>query len=104
MRKPILALTLALTAALAHADVLQLRVEGLNCALCSQQMRAALLKAAQASAIEPRLECGVIFLETRQTPAAAEAALGWTLTSHGFNLKGVERSALTLAEAKALAC
>ncbi|KWT95525.1 MULTISPECIES: hypothetical protein [unclassified Variovorax] len=104
MQKLFLTLAIVLSATAAHADTLEVKVDGLNCALCSDQMRASLLKAADATAIEPKLECGVIFLETEKSPVATEAALGWTLTSHGFNLKSVERSRKTLEEVRNLKC
>lgn len=88
----------------AHADTLELKVSGLNCALCSEQMKEAIVKATAATAIEPKLECGVIYIDTKKPPAEVEGALIWPLTSHGFNLVGVVPSQKTMAEAKGMKC
>ena len=100
----VLAIALSLACATAHATTLEVKVEGLSCALCSAHLKEALKKAASASVIEPRLECGSIFLETNETPARTEAALSWPLMSNGFNLKSVEASGKTMEQARAMKC
>lgn len=76
----------------------EVRVEGLNCTLCSEQMRQALKKNSGAQDIEPRLECGRIFLEMPAGREVNEAALNFTLIANGFNLKSVEPSRRPMAE------
>lgn len=83
---------------------LEVKLEGLNCALCSAHLTEALKQATGASAIEPRLECGSIFMETNETPARTEAAISWPLLTNGFNLKSVEPSEKTMDQAKAMKC
>ncbi|KWU17916.1 hypothetical protein [Burkholderia cenocepacia] len=95
---------LALTAISANAATLEAKVEGLNCALCSAHLRETLRVATQSTAVEPRLDCGSIFLETNVSPAAAEAAISWPLTSNGFTLKAVSPSALSLDQVKGMKC
>jgi len=100
----VFATALTLAFATAQATTLEVKVEGLNCALCSAHLKETLKQAANASAIEPRLECGSIYLETNETPARTEAAISWPLTSNGFNLKSVEPSSRTIEQAKAMKC
>ncbi|MNR71734.1 hypothetical protein D3C71_24120 [compost metagenome] len=102
--KTIPILAAALLAASAHAGVLEVKVQGLNCSLCSEQMRDSLRTAAQASDIEPKLECGVIFLQTEQSAEQAEATLRWPLMSNGFNLTSVEHSSRSMDAARELKC
>lgn len=88
----------------AHAAVLELQVQGLNCTLCSDEMKAEMMISGRASALEPKLECGVIFVETAIPKEQAKAALEPTLTKNGFNLLGVSESKLSMAEAGKLPC
>jgi hypothetical protein len=87
-----------------HAATLEAKVEGLNCALCSAHLRETLRQATQSTAVEPRLDCGSIFLETSVSPKEAEAAISWPLTSNGFNLKTVKPSPLSIEQAKVAKC
>lgn len=94
-----LALALSASAALAgtppapssaRTETVELAVEGLNCALCSEAMKAQMKKLVGARDIEPRLECGRIYLEVEQGTKVTEGALSFLLMSNGFNLKGIK--------------
>ncbi len=82
-------------------SLVELEVDGLNCALCSEAMKSALKSAAGAKDIEPRLECGRIYLEVAQGVPLNEAAVNFTLLANGFNLKGTQPSAKTMAQVRA---
>lgn len=85
----------------ANLSLVELEVDGLNCALCSEAMKSALKSAAGAKDIEPRLECGRIYLEVAQGVPLNEAAVNFTLLANGFNLKGTQPSAKTMAQVRA---
>jgi hypothetical protein len=76
-------------------------VVGLNCTLCSDEMRVSLKKATGAKDLEPRLECGRIYFETDPGASFNEAALTFTLTANGFTLKGVRPVPESLAQIRA---
>lgn len=104
MKRLILTAVFALATA-AHAGVshtsgsntLELQVEGLNCALCSEAMKADLKKAAGATDIEPKLECGRIYLQVAPGATVNESAINMTLLANGFNLKSLQPSAQALS-------
>lgn len=81
--------------------LVELEVDGLNCALCSEAMKSALKKAAGAKDIEPRLECGRIYLEMDKSASVNESAVNFTLLANGFNLKGTQTSTKSMAEVRA---
>ncbi len=83
------------------SQTLELHVEGLNCALCSEAMRASLLKATGGRDIEPRLECGRIFVEVPQGAVLNESAVNFTLQANGFNLKDVAKASRSLEQVRA---
>lgn len=82
-------------------QTMELQVEGLNCTLCSEAMRAGLLKAAGGRDIEPRLECGRIFVEVPAGAVLNEGAINFTLQANGFNLKGVAKTPRSLEQVRA---
>lgn len=85
----------------APLQTLEASVAGLNCALCSDQMRQSLKKATGATDLEPQLECGRIYFETDPSRSFNEAALTFALTANGFNLNGVRPVPETLAQLRA---
>lgn len=101
-----LGLALAGLAGTAHAapatpsQTVEIAVEGLNCALCSEAMKSQLKKLAGATDIEPRLECGRIYLDVPQGARVNEGALSFTLMSNGFNLKGVKPADKSIAQVR----
>lgn len=96
MRLFCLALISAVFSASALAAVptqtVEVAVEGLNCALCSEAMKLEMKRKAGALDIEPRLECGRIYLSLPAGQKLNEGALSFMLLSNGFNLKGVKPS------------
>ena len=89
----------ALTAA---KQTLEISVVGLNCDLCGPAMKAALLKATKASDLEPRLECGLIYVEVDPLAKLNEAGLSFTLASNGFNFKSVRPVAQSIAQVRSV--
>ncbi len=82
-------------------QTIELHVDGLNCALCSEAMKASLVKAAGAKAIEPRLECGRIYLQLDKAAQLNEGAVNMTLMANGFNLKSVQPSSKSWSAVRA---
>lgn len=79
-------------------SIVEVQVSGLNCALCSEAMRASLVKAVGATDIEPKLECGSIYLQIPKNATFNEGALGFTLQANGYNLKKVLVSDKTMRD------
>ena len=93
---------------LAHAGpsssaekTLEMQVSGLNCALCSEAMKSSLKKAANANDLEPRLECGRIYLQLPPEAVFNEGAVSFTLLANGFTFKNVQPSTKSLSEVRA---
>jgi hypothetical protein len=84
-------------------QTLRVAVEGLNCALCGDGMRASLKKVTGARDLEPRLECGAIYLEVpfEKVSSLNEAGLTFTLLSNGFNFKGIQPVPESLSKVRA---
>lgn len=114
MKHVISALTLALAASIAVAgttpvtakgatETLEMSVEGLNCALCSEALRSKMKTAASARDIEPRLECGRVYLEVPRGHQLNEAAMTFLLSANGFNLKGIKPADKSIPQVRKLA-
>lgn len=83
------------------AQTLEMQVTGLNCALCSEAMKDSLKKAANANDLEPRLECGRIYLQLPPEAQFNEGAVSFTLLANGFTFKSVQPTHKTLSEIRA---
>lgn len=79
---------------------LEVEVEGLNCALCTEAMKQEIKHKSGALDIEPRLECGRIYLSMPAGQKLNEGALSFMLMSNGFNLKGVKPAGKSLAQVR----
>lgn len=86
--------------AAATPQTLEVDVEGLNCALCTEAMKQEMKHKAGALDIEPRLECGRIYLSMPPGQKLNEGALSFMLLSNGFNLKGVKPAGKSLAQVR----
>ena len=95
------AANLAWAAQGAVGQTMELKVAGLNCALCSEAMKSSLKKAAGATDIEPRLECGAIYLQVPPGTQPNEGALNFTLLANGFNFKSLGVSPKSIEEVRA---
>lgn len=82
------------------ATTLELDVFGLNCSLCSDAMKAKLMKLSGARDIEPRLECGKIYLDMPAGVRFDDSKLPATLKENGFSYDGVKSTTKTLAEVR----
>ena len=91
------------TYAAAPVQTLEVSVQGLNCALCGDAMKSTLKQITGARDIEPRLDCGRIYLEVPAEKARQfnEAGLSYSLTANGFNLEGVRPVEQSLAQVRA---
>ena len=89
----------------AAPQVVTLNVEGLNCAACTDDVKAALKQASQATRVDSHMECGRIYLSTPANAKVNELAIRLALSSNGINLKNVEASIMPLESVrKAAAC
>lgn len=102
--RPVVATVALSTSAVALAGTLELSLQGLNCALCGDQMKAALKKLSGADAVIPHLECGKLFLDMPAGAKVDEGQLGIALLSEGFTLNSVKPTNMSLAQAKDLTC
>ena len=107
MKKILLALSLLASAAGFQANAapaatttMELDVFGLNCSLCSQEMKTKMKSLVGATDIEPRLECGKIYLELPKGMPLVADRLVATLASNGFTYEGSKVSSRTLAEVR----
>jgi hypothetical protein len=75
--------------ALAMAKTVQVDVDGLNCALCSEEMKTQLKAAAHADKVVPRLECGRIYFSLAGNEKLDEAGLRSKLLQSGFTMGAV---------------
>lgn len=92
------------TAAASMAGTVEVSLQGLNCALCSDSMKAQLKHMSGAEEVLPRLECGLLFLEMAPGARVNELSLGLALQSNGFTMKSVKPTNMSLAEARDLSC
>lgn len=93
-----------LAGATSTSSTIEVSVQGLNCALCGDAMKASLKKVTGAKDLEPRLECGVIYLEMPPEKASSlnEAGLSFTLMANGFNFKGARPVPESLSQLRAM--
>ena len=96
---PPLASTPASTPAVA-ATTLELAVVGLNCSLCSDEMKSKLKNLSGAQDIEPRLECGKIYLDVPVGTRLNDRILSATLLQNGFTYGGAKPSKKSVAEVR----
>ena len=106
MKKMLLVMPMLLATALTQAapatasSTLELSVEGLNCSLCSEEMKGKLKRLAGATDIEHRLECGKIYLDMPQGARLNENNLTSILLSNGFTYQGAKPSAKSLSDVR----
>jgi hypothetical protein len=63
-------------------------------------MRAKLLQLSGARDIEPQVECGRIYLEVDKGAKVASGPLSLVLMTNGFNFKGLQPSAQSMAQVR----
>lgn len=85
----------------ASAETLEVALEGLNCALCGEAMKDRLKQVSGAHDVEPKLECGRLYLDVPPGAKVSEGGLGMVLLSNGFTLKSVKPTNMSLAEVRA---
>lgn len=82
------------------SNTFELNVFGMNCSLCSAEMKAELKKVAGASDIEPRLECGKIYVDLPPGTRLNDQALAAALQSNGFTYEGAKPATKSLAQVR----
>ncbi|HDR9103575.1 TPA: hypothetical protein QDB04_000295 [Burkholderia vietnamiensis] len=85
-----LAAQAALTTTTPASTVIAVNVQGLNCSLCSEEMKTKLKTLVGARDIEPRLECGKIYLDMPPGKALDARQLAAMLRKNGFTYEGSE--------------
>ena len=88
-KKTLLIGALLLVSATAFARTVQVDVDGLNCALCSAEMKKSLTSVAHADKVVTRLDCGKIYFEISEGAQLNEVGLRTTLLSQGFTMGDV---------------
>jgi hypothetical protein len=88
-RKVLMAGILLAVSAVAMAKTVQVEVDGLNCALCSEEMKTKLKTVAHADKVVPRLECGRIYFGLSAGEKLDESGLRSTLLQSGFVMGSV---------------
>jgi copper chaperone CopZ len=108
MKKTLFALALAMSASVITAatasplplTTMELDVTGLNCSLCSAEMKTKLKTIAGATDIEPRLECGKIYLDVPPGVQLNERGLSAALLSNGFTYEGAKPSKKSMSDVR----
>ncbi|MBU9200425.1 hypothetical protein KTD31_03530 [Burkholderia multivorans] len=80
----------AIPATPSTSTVIAVNVEGLNCSLCSEEMKTKLKTLVGARDIEPRLECGKIYLDMPPGKQLDARQLAAMLRENGFTYQGAE--------------
>lgn len=88
--KRLCALVFMVAASTCFAKTVEVAVDGLNCALCSEKMKTQLKQAAGASHVVPRLDCGKIYFDLSKEKQLDEGALRMTLLTSGYSMTGVK--------------
>lgn len=76
------------------------RVFGLNCGPCGEEMRKRMQEMAGATDLHANLECGKVWVDMPRTRELNEGALTGILLTKGYTLKGVGDSTLTAKQAR----
>jgi hypothetical protein len=108
MKKTLFALALAAsaagitaaTAAPAPSTTMEVAVTGLNCSLCSAEMKGKLMSLSGATDIEPRLECGKIYLDVPAGSQLRQQVLSDALLRNGFTFEGAKPSNKSMSEVR----
>lgn len=82
------------------STTLELAVVGLNCSLCSEEMKSKLKNLSGAQDIEPRLECGKIYVDVPVGTRLNDRILSATLLQNGFTYGGAKPSKKSVAEVR----
>lgn len=82
------------------STTMELDVFGLNCSLCSEAMKTKLMQLSGARDIEPRLECGKIYLDMPTGAQLNDRSLTATLKENGFTYEGAKPAKKSLAEVR----
>lgn len=82
------------------STTLELDVFGLNCSLCSEAMKSKLMQLSGARDIEPRLECGKIYLDMPAGAHLNDRSLSATLKENGFTYEGAKPTKKSLADVR----
>lgn len=82
------------------STTIEANVFGLNCSLCSDEMKVTLKGLVGATDIEPRLECGKIYFEMPADAKFNDRALPSAMLAKGFTYEGFKQSKRTIAEVR----
>ena len=87
--KVLAGVVLLAASAVAMAKTVEVEVDGLNCALCSEEMKTKLKSVAHADKVVPRLECGRIYFGLPPGGELDATNLRKTLLQSGFVMGAV---------------
>ena len=91
MRTIVLAATLLLTPALAQAEEIKAKVNGIICAYCAQGIEKAFKDLSMVDAVKVDLDHGLVTVTTDDSAPLPDAQLKEIVTDAGYTVTGVER-------------
>src|SRR5690349_8406422 len=99
-RLTLAAAALLLTSLAAHAETIEMKVFGMVCGFCAQGIEASLRKNPATVDVVVSLEKQLVVVETRAGVDIPDKDLKAAITSAGYDLKSVARTARTLADVR----
>src|SRR5262249_21324586 len=98
MRIPHLLLALALLAPAAHAETIEMTVNGLVCGFCAQGIEKTLRKNPATADVVVSLENRLVAVATNEATDIADADLRKALSNAGYDVKAIERTQRSMVE------
>ena len=94
----ILIATLLTASAVAQADTIEMKVNGLVCGFCAQGIEKTLRKNPATADVVVSLENRLVAIQTKDGQDISDDELKKALTSSGYDVKSIERSNTALAD------
>jgi periplasmic mercuric ion binding protein len=101
MHKILFSIAAVLGCAMAHADTIEMKVNGLVCAFCAQGIEKTLRSYAATEDVFVSLENRLVAVSTRAGQDIADSELTKALTDAGYTVKAISRSQTPIAEVRA---
>jgi len=98
MKRTLLISILALTAAVANADTIEMKVYGLVCGFCAQGIEKTLRKNPATEDVVVSLEHQLVAIATRPGQDIPDADLTQALTEAGYDVKAIARTQRSIAD------
>jgi copper chaperone CopZ len=99
--KNLILFTLVSLAAVASADTIEMKVNGMVCELCAQGIEKSLRRNPATADVLVNLERKIVAVSTRDGTDISDAELSKTITDAGFEVKGIARTQRSLDSIRA---